>query len=237
MRIDVITIFPELFVPSLTIGMIERARRKGSLEVRLHDLRGFTEDRHRSVDDRPYGGGPGMLLKPEPVFRAMDLLGSGPEGERGFLPILLCPQGRRLDQEGLQELSEQEHLLLLCGRYEGFDERICTGFPWRRYSIGDFVLSGGEVPALVIIEGIARLLPGVLGHEESATRDSFSEWAGGSEGLDHPHFTRPPSYRGREVPEVLRSGNHEAIEAWRRRESAAASRRRAEGADPDHDSN
>lgn len=220
MRIDILTIFPQLFGPFLTHGMVERARHRGRLEVRLTDLRCFTEDRHRSVDDRPYGGGPGMLLKPEPVFRALDLLDA-----RDAVPILLCPQGRTLDQAALAELSREQHLLLLCGRYEGFDERIVEAFPWRRYSIGEYVLSGGEAPAMVIVEGVARLLPGVLGHEESHVRDSFSEGAGPG-GLDHPHYTRPPEYRGRAVPEVLLSGNHGEIESWRRDKASGAAKRR-----------
>ena len=210
--------------------MVERARHRGRLEVRVTDLRCFTEDRHRSVDDRPYGGGPGMLLKPEPVFRALDLLGEEATPEEAnpetVVPILLCPQGRTLDQAALRELSQQQHLLLLCGRYEGFDERIVEAFPWRRYSIGEYVLSGGEVPAMVFVEGVARLLPDVLGHEESHVRDSFSEGAGPG-GLDHPHYTRPPEYRGREVPKVLLSGNHGEIESWRQTKAAAAARRRS----------
>lgn len=227
MRVDILTIFPQLFDPFLTCGMVERARRAGQLQVCLTNLRDFTEDRHRSVDDRPYGGGPGMLIKPEPVFRAMELL----QIESSDRLIVLCPSGQTLGQGELREFSGAERLVLLCGRYEGFDQRILDAFSWERVSIGDFVLSGGEVPAMVLIEGITRLLPGVLGHEESARRDSFSEWAG-DDGLDHPHYTRPPVYRGLEVPEVLLSGNHGEIEQWRRRRAQEATRRRQEAEKP-----
>jgi tRNA (guanine37-N1)-methyltransferase len=260
MRVDILTIFPQLFAPFLTLGMVRRARELGSLEVRMTDLRAFTEDRHRTVDDRPYGGGPGMLLKPEPVFRALDALGipgTRPEGDpRGIsrsgggeieasepgrsteveVPsgtelILLCPRGERLEQAHFEEFSGRERLVFLCGRYEGYDERILEAYPWRHLSVGDYVLSGGEVPAMTIIEGVSRLLPGVLGDETSARRDSFGEWAGesaGEGGLDHASWTRPASYRGREVPEILKSGDHGRIETWRRERSreATESRRR-----------
>ena len=188
------------------------------------DLRGTAEDRHRTVDDRPYGGGPGMVLKPEPVFRALDLLGfvAGEGPEEGTDLVLLCPQGQRLDQKRLEGCAKRKRLVMLCGRYEGYDERIVEAYPWRRLSIGDYVLSGGEVPAMVLVEGISRLLPGVLGDEESARRDSFGEWSG-RDGLDHPHWTRPLNYRGREVPEVLLSGDHGLIESWRREGSRSAS--------------
>lgn len=232
MRFDVLTIFPPLFDSFLVHGIVERARRAGKLEVRFTDLRDLTEDRHRSVDDRPYGGGPGMLIKPEPVFRALEFLfGDTSESreerdERGARLVLLCPTGRPLDQPTLEELAAvEERVVLLCGRYEGFDQRILDAFPWDRISIGDYVLSGGEVPSMVLIEGVARLLPGVLGHEESAVRDSFSTWAG-VDGFDHPHYTRPPRYRGREVPEILLSGHHEKIEDWRRERATEASNRR-----------
>lgn len=222
MRVEVLTIFPELFEPFLTLGMVERARRAGRLEVRLTDLRDFTGDRHRSVDDRPYGGGPGMLIKPEPVFRALEVLQVGPRDRL----VLLCPSGVRLNQGLLQGFTDTERMIILCGRYEGFDQRILDAWPWERISLGDYVLSGGEIPAMALIEGVSRLLPGVLGHDESARRDSFSEWAG-EDGLDHPHFTRPPVYRGLSVPEVLLSGNHAEIEQWRRTQARAATSRRS----------
>ncbi len=227
MRIDVLTIFPDLFDSFLKRGMVERARRSGVLEVHATDLRDFTCDRHRSVDDRTYGGGPGMLLKPEPVFRAIDVLLGGDAVAEKATPLLLCPTGEVLRQPLLEKLAREPRLLLLCGRYEGFDARIHDALPWRRVSVGDYVLSGGEVPAMIVIEGVARLLPGVLGHPESSQRDSFSEWSG-SVGFDHPHYTRPPVYRSREVPEVLLSGDHREIEEWRRR--AAESARRSDGA-------
>lgn len=224
MRIDILTIFPRFFDEFLSHGMVRRARKQNQLAVHVMDLRGTAEDRHRTVDDRPYGGGPGMVLKPEPVFRALDLLGfeAGGKPEEGTDLVLLCPQGQRLDQECLEGCAAQERLVMLCGRYEGYDERIIEAYPWRRLSIGDFVLSGGEVPAMVLVEGISRLLPGVLGDEESARRDSFGEWSGRN-GLDHPHWTRPLNYRGREVPEVLLSGDHGLIESWRREGSRSAS--------------
>lgn len=245
MRVDILTIFPRFFGPFLTHGMVRRARELGRLEVRLSDLRAFTEDRHRTVDDRPYGGGPGMLLKPEPVFRALDALGiGGTGGDRtaraaagearggeagGTTLLLLCPRGETLAQPLLEELARRDRLVLLCGRYEGYDERIVEAFPWRRLSVGDYVLSGGEVPAMTVIEGVSRLLPGVLGDDESARRDSFGEWAGenaGDGGLDHASWTRPVEYRGRAVPEILLSGDHGRIEEWRRERSREATERR-----------
>lgn len=217
MQIDILTIFPSFFDQFLRHGMIRIARRIGRLEIRITDLRSFSEDRHRTVDDRPYGGGPGMLLKPEPVFRAMDLLGiePGKQPPLGTELLLMCPQGQKMRQNDLEDFSSAQRLVILCGRYEGYDERIVEAYPWRRVSLGDYVLSGGEVAAMAIIEGAVRLLPGVLGDEESALRDSFNEWSG-PDGLDHAHWTRPPNYRGRGVPEVLLSGDHGAIEKWRR---------------------
>jgi len=242
MRVDILTIFPRFFGPFLTHGMVRRARELGRLEVRISDLRAYTEDRHRTVDDRPYGGGPGMLLKPEPVFRALDALGiaeMGPQpgsqrgGEAGGVELLLlCPRGEPLTQALLEELAGRERLVLLSGRYEGYDERIVEAYPWRRLSVGEYVLSGGEVPAMTVIEGVSRLLPGVLGDEESARRDSFGAWAGmhaGEGGLDHASWTRPVEYRGRAVPEILLSGDHGRIEEWRRRRSREATERRRVG--------
>ena len=237
MRVDILTIFPQFFRPFLTHGMIRRARDLGRLEVRVTNLRAFTCDRHHAVDDRPYGGGPGMLLKPEPVCRALDALGVS-EGEReagsGTELVLLCPRGERLEQAHFEEFADLERLVFLCGRYEGYDERILEAYPWRHLSVGDDVLSGGEVPAMTIIEGVSRLVPGVLGDSESARRDSFSEWADdsseseGGGGLDHASWTRPPNYRGRAVPEILKSGDHGKIETWRRERAreATAKRRR-----------
>ncbi|MHC4934867.1 MAG: tRNA (guanosine(37)-N1)-methyltransferase TrmD [Planctomycetota bacterium] len=221
MRVDILTIFPHLFRDFLTHGMVRRARELGRLEVRPTQLRALTCDRHHAVDDRPYGGGPGMLLKPEPVCRALDVLGvqEGTEPPEGTQLVLLCPRGERLSQAHLEEFAGLDRLIFLCGRYEGYDERILDAYPWRHLSVGDYVLSGGEVPAMTVIEGVARLLPDVLGDAESARRDSFGEWAGesgGEGGLDHASWTRPPEYRGRTVPEILKSGDHGRIEAWRR---------------------
>ncbi len=192
-------------------SIVRIAREKGALDVDLVDFRRYARDRHGTVDDRPYGGGPGMVLKPEPIFAAVEDL----ERTRGPMPrVLLTPSGERLRQPLLAELAALPEWMVLCGRYEGFDERIRQGLAWREVSIGDFVLAGGEVPAMVLIEGVARLLPGVLGHEESTVRESFQ-----GPFLDHPHYTRPPVFRGMAVPDVLRSGDHAATERWRREQA------------------
>jgi tRNA (guanine37-N1)-methyltransferase len=206
-RIDVFTIFPGIFEAPLRESLLGRAIGEGLLDVRVHDLRGWSEDRHRMVDDTAYGGGPGMVMKPEPFFAAVESL----DPDRGRV-LLLSPAGRRLDQAFVRELAGEEHLTLLCGRYEGVDERVVEGLPAEEVSIGDYVLAGGEVPALVVIEAVTRLVPGVIGKEESHERDSFAE--PGS--LDHPQYTRPAEFRGMVVPEVLLSGDHGAIERWRR---------------------
>jgi tRNA (guanine37-N1)-methyltransferase len=207
MRIDVFAIFPLILEAPLRESLLGRAIGEGLLEVRIHDLRTWSTDRHRSVDDEAYGGGPGMVLKPEPIFAAVESL----DPDRGRV-LLLSPAGRRLEQSFVRELSREEHLTLLCGRYEGVDERVVEGLPAEEVSIGDYVLAGGEVPALVVIEAVTRLIPGVIGKEESHERDSFTEPGG----LDHPHYTRPAEFRGMAVPEVLRSGDHGAVERWRR---------------------
>jgi len=210
LRIDVISIFPGLFGPLLETAFVGVARERGVLEVAVHDLRDWTSDRHRSVDDTPYGGGPGMVMKPEPLVEAIESL-AGRKGEsRKARVLLLSPQGRRLDQGQLERWSRAERLVLVCGRYEGVDQRVIELAVDEEVSIGDFVLSGGEVPAMVMIEGLARLLPGVLGNPESTRQESFR-----GDLLEGPHYTRPPEFRGREVPEVLRSGNHAAIARWR----------------------
>ena len=202
MRIDVITIFPELFAPFLTTSLVGRAVERGLLDVRLHDLRAYTEDRHRSVDDEPYGG------------------------ERRPWRVLLSPQGRRLDEAKVRELAargenagENAGLLLLCGRYEGIDERVTSTVVDEEVSIGDYVLSGGELPAMVVIEAVSRQIPGVVGFAGSVERDSFRRGL-----LDHPHYTRPPVVEGLPVPEVLTSGDHAAIERWRDEQAVAATR-------------
>jgi tRNA (guanine37-N1)-methyltransferase len=218
MRIDVFTIFPGIVEAPLRESLLGRAIAEGLLDVRVHDLRLWSIDRHRSVDDQAYGGGPGMVLKPEPIFAAVESL----DPDRGRV-LLLSPTGRRLDQSFVRDLSQEMHLTLLCGRYEGVDERVVEGLPAEEVSIGDYVLAGGEVPALVVIEAVTRLLPGVIGKEESHERDSFTEPGQ----LDHPHYTRPAEFRGMVVPEVLRSGDHAAVERWRREAARAkASRNR-----------
>jgi tRNA (guanine37-N1)-methyltransferase len=215
-RIDVITIFPGLILPFLSESLLGRAIDGGLVDVRVHDLRDWTLDTHRSVDDASFGGGPGMVLKPEPLFAAVESL----DPDRGRV-LALSPAGRRLDQTLVTELAAEAHLTLLCGRYEGFDERVIDGLPAEELSIGDYVLSGGELPALVVIEAVTRLLPGVIGKEASHARDSFSEPGL----LDHPHYTRPQEFRGVGVPEVLVSGDHAAIHEWRHEAARAKTER------------
>lgn len=215
MRIDVFTIFPGILEGPLEESLLGKARRGGVLDVRVHDIRDFTHDRHRQVDDEPFGGGPGMVMKPEPLFEAVESLGE----DRGRV-ILLSPAGRRLDQGLVRELAREPHLTLICGRYEGVDERVVEGLPAEEISIGDYVLSGGELPALVLIEAVTRLVPGVVGREESLERESFEEGR-----LDHPHYTRPRAFRDLEVPEALLTGDHARIEEWRRRASEEKTRR------------
>jgi tRNA (guanine37-N1)-methyltransferase len=215
MRIDVVTIFPGMLEGPLRESLLGKAIADGLVDVRLHDLREFTEDRHRTVDDESFGGGPGMVMKPEPWFAAVESLGE----DRGRV-ILLSPAGRRLDRDLVHELSGEPHLTLLSGRYEGVDERVVEGLPAEEISIGDYVLSGGELPALVLIEAVTRLIPGVIGREESHERDSFEDGL-----LDHPHYTRPAEFRGMVVPEVLRSGHHAEIERWRREAALEKTRR------------
>lgn len=203
----ILTLFPGAVRPYLEESILGIAQRQGKLGIELVDFRKFTHDRHRSVDDRPFGGGPGMVLKPEPIFEAVE----DTERRHGSLhKVLLCPRGRRFDQRKARELSRVERLLLLCGRYEGFDERIRLGFEWDEISLGDFVLAGGELPALAVLEASVRLIPGVLGCARSAELESFE-----GELFDHPQYTRPRVYRGMEVPEVLISGDHQAVERWR----------------------
>ncbi|MFO7900567.1 MAG: tRNA (guanosine(37)-N1)-methyltransferase TrmD [Planctomycetota bacterium] len=219
LRVDVVSIFPDLFGPYLSEGMLAIARRREALEVHVHDLRDYTTDKHKSVDDRPYGGGPGMVMMPGPVFDAVE--GISAAADPAPRTIMLTPQGRHFDQACARELAGESRLLLICGRYEGFDERIRIGLEPEELSIGDYVLTGGELPALVVIDAVARLLPGVLGHEDSAKRDSFSE-----DRLDCPQYTRPAEFRGLRVPDVLLSGNHAAIEQWRRERSLSRTRER-----------
>jgi tRNA (guanine37-N1)-methyltransferase len=212
-KVHVLTLFPRLFENFLQESIVGIARDKGHLDVRLTDYRDYAADRHRTVDDRPFGGGPGMVIKPEPVYAAVEHVLS--RAERPEMPkILFTPQGETFGQARAQWLSEQPEWLVLCGRYEGFDQRIHDGFDWIELSLGPFVLSGGEVPAMAAIEASTRLLPGVLGDEESSQQESFVDGL-----LEHPHYTRPRSFRGMDVPDVLLKGHHEEIAAWRRTEA------------------
>jgi len=216
MKIDVLTLFPGMFSGPLDESIVKRARVSRKLDLRIHNLRDWTHDRHKTVDDRPFGGGPGMLLKPEPLFEAVESLGD----ERTHV-ILLSPSGRVFDQRVAQELAERTHLLLVCGSYEGFDERIRERLADDELSIGDYVLTNGALPAMVIIDAVTRLLPGVLGDDESPVAESFSEGL-----LEYPQYTRPAEFRGWPVPEILLSGNHGDIARWRQEQALRRTRER-----------
>ena len=240
MKFEIVTIFPDFFRGPLDYGIVRRAREAAFIEILIHDLRAFTTDRHKTVDDRPFGGGEGMVLKPEPLFACVESLGLAPRerrlaGEAKETVVLLSPQGRMFTQAVAEEMVALERIVLICGRYEGVDERVAEGLADREISIGDYVLSGGELGAAVMIDTITRLVPGALGNEASARQESFSgalsaasdatRKAGvdgpdstcGSGGLlDYPHYTRPAEFRGMAVPEVLVGGNHEQIRKWRR---------------------
>ena len=218
MRIDVITILPEIFREFLEASLIGRAREAGLLEVRLHDLRDYTDDPHRSVDDEPYGGGGGMVMTAPPWLKAVRAVAGGDSGARR---ILLSPQGERLDDAKAQSLAGEKRLVLLCGRYEAVDERVRTLVVDSELSVGDYVLSGGEVPAMVVIEAVSRQIPGVVGRHSSVVNESFRSGL-----LDYPHYTRPAVVEGVEVPEVLRSGDHRRIDRWRREQALEATRRK-----------
>ena len=209
MKIDVLTLFPGMFPGPLDESIIKRACESGRLRLGIRDLRDYTHDRHRKVDDRPFGGGPGMLMKPEPLFEAVEAL----RGEKTHV-ILTSPAGRPFRQEIARELAGEEHLLLVCGSYEGFDERVRECLADDELSIGDYVLTNGALPAMVIIDAVTRLLPGVLGDDESSVDESFSDGL-----LEYPQYTRPAEFRGMSVPEVLLSGDHAAIERWRREQA------------------
>jgi tRNA (guanine37-N1)-methyltransferase len=220
LAIDVVTIFPRMLEAPLAEGIVHRAVEKGLARIALHDLRDFTDDRHKSVDDAPFGGGPGMVMKAEPFCRALErILPGGPTPKDAV--VLLSPRGRRFDQKTAERYARLERLVLLCGRYEGIDERVALTVASEELSLGDFVLTGGEVAALAVVEAAVRLLPGALGDEGSAGADSFADGL-----LDHPHFTRPAVVRGQGTPEVLLSGDHEKIRRWRRREALRATRDR-----------
>ena len=215
MKVDVLTLFPAMFAGPLDESIISRARESGRLELAIHNLRDWTHDRHRTVDDEPYGGGPGMVLKPEPIFEAIEALTNDTTQV-----VMLTPQGESFGQPKARALSAHEHLLLLCGSYEGFDERIRTRVH-HEISIGDYVLTNGALPAMVIIDAVTRLLPGVLGDDESSQDESFSDCL-----LEYPQYTRPAEFRGMNVPEVLLSGDHAAIEKWRREQATVQTRQR-----------
>jgi tRNA (guanine37-N1)-methyltransferase len=236
MLVDLVTIFPDFFRGPLDYGILRRARETGLVEVSIHDLREFTRDKHRTVDDRPFGGGEGMVLKPEPIFECIEKLNVAPRKERTAgrakaSVILLSAQGRRLDQALAQELARLERIVLICGRYEGVDERVSEHLADREISIGDYVLSGGELGAAVIVDTVIRLVPGAVGNEASTRQESFTANAARAEAqgeapsstcvsgglLDYPHYTRPADFRGMTVPEVLVNGNHDEIRRWRRR--------------------
>lgn len=216
MKIDVLTLFPAMFAGPLDESIIKRAREAGLLQLSLHNLRDYTHDRHRTVDDRPFGGGPGMLLKPEPLFEAIEALRSSEAKV-----IMLSPSGRRFNQAVARELAEEKHLVLVTGHYEGFDERVRLQLADEELSIGDFVLTNGALPAMVVIDAVARLLPGVLGDDQSAADESFSQGL-----LEYPQYTRPAEFRGMKVPDVLLSGNHAEIAKWRSEQAAHRTKER-----------
>jgi tRNA (guanine37-N1)-methyltransferase len=243
-KFDIVTIFPDFFRGPLDYGIVRRARESKLIEISIHDLRDFTTDKHRTVDDRPFGGGEGMVLKPEPLFKCVESLGVAPRDQRLRKPraraetvILLSPQGELFTQAVAQDLAGLERIVLICGRYEGVDERVAEALADREISIGDYVLSGGELGAAVIVDAVARLIPGALGNEASAQQESFTtarkpqapgsnSEAGGPDStcssgglLDYPHYTRPAEFRGMAAPEVLIGGNHEEIRKWRRRKA------------------
>ena len=218
MRFDVITIFPEIFNGVFDFGIVRRAVEAGLIEIHVHDLRDYTSDKHRQVDDRPFGGGAGMVMKPEPLFRAVE---AAANQSSDAIVMLLSPQGRLFDQGLAEEYSGKPGIILICGRYEGVDERVAEHLVNDEISIGDYVLSGGEIPAMVVVDAITRLIPGALGCGESAQQESFSKGL-----LDYPNYTRPAEFRELRTPDVLLSGNHAEIEQWRRRKSIEKTLRR-----------
>jgi tRNA (guanine37-N1)-methyltransferase len=216
MKIDVLTLFPGMFAGPLDESIVQRARDKGILELQIHNLRDWTHDRHKTVDDRPFGGGPGMVLKPEPLFEAVEAL-----RREETKVILLSPSGRKFEQKIARELAAEKHLLLISGSYEGFDERVREGLADDDLSVGDYVLTNGALPAMVVIDAVTRLLPGALGDDESSHEESFSHGL-----LEYPHYTRPAEFRGMKVPEVLLSGHHAEIAKWRREQAEKRTRER-----------
>ncbi|MCM8796890.1 MAG: tRNA (guanosine(37)-N1)-methyltransferase TrmD [Candidatus Omnitrophica bacterium] len=221
MRIDIITIFPKMFAPVLNESIVKRAQRLGRVKICIHDLRDFTSDKHRKVDDRPFGGGSGMVMRPEPIFNAVEYIKSQLRNSATPQVILLCPQGKKLNQRLAKKLSERRHLILICGHYEGVDERVRQKLVDEEISIGDYVLTGGELPAMVLVDSVIRLIPGVLGDKNSLNFESF-------EGnlLEYPQYTRPAEFRGMRVPDILLSGNHNKIEVWRKTEAVKRTKTR-----------
>jgi len=222
MKIDIITIFPGMFEPVLNESIIKRAQERGKVKINIHDLRDFTADKHRKVDDRPFGGGSGMVICPQPVFEAVKKLRPKTKDQRPKIKvILLCPQGKTLNQQIVKRLAKEEHLIMICAHYEGIDERVRQGLADEEISIGDYVLTGGELPAMVLTDALVRLIPGVLGDKNSLNFESF-------EGnlLEYPQYTRPADFRGQKVPLVLLSGDHKKIEEWRKNQSLKRTRQR-----------
>lgn len=211
LEFDVVTIFPEFFRGPFDFGIIRRGREKGLLDTRVHDLRDFTSDRHRTVDDRPFGGGEGMVLKPEPIFKAVEAVRKNTSTE----VVVLSAAGRKFNQAEALRLSKADQVILVCGRYEGIDERVVEHLATAEISIGDFIVSGGEIAAAVVVDAVTRYVPGVVGKEESILRDSFSDPAAEMQLVEHPHYTRPAEFRGWNVPQILISGDHEAVRIWR----------------------
>lgn len=221
LQVDVVTIFPEMFAAAFGVSIIRRAQERGRLRISAHDLRAYTHDRRGTVDDRPYGGGPGMVMRPEPIFEAVEDLkrscaASRRHTKRRCQTVLMSPSGEKFSTDLAKELSGLDHLVIICGHYEGVDERVRFALADRTVSIGDYVLTGGELPAMVMIDGLARFIPGVIGHEQATGEESFSAgW------LEYPQYTRPPVFRKLAVPDVLLSGDHERIAAWRTQQSVA----------------
>lgn len=211
MRIDILTVFPEMFTPVVATGVVGKAIRAGLAHVETYDLRDYTHDRHRSTDDAPFGGGPGMVMRPDPIFEAIESL----DLEPGTPVVLLSPQGKRFDQRDAERFAARDRFVLICGRYEGIDERVIEELATEELSVGDYVLSGGEIPGMLLVDAIVRLLPGALGHGDHALEDDSHT----SRLLQHPQYTRPAEFRGLRIPDVLLSGDHSAIARWRRREA------------------
>ncbi|MBF0483736.1 MAG: tRNA (guanosine(37)-N1)-methyltransferase TrmD [Candidatus Omnitrophica bacterium] len=216
MRIDIITIFPKMFDPIVNESILKRAQEKGLVEIRVHDLRDYTEEKHRKVDDRPFGGGPGMVLTPQPIVDAVKKI----KGRRKCKVLLTCPGGKTFKQSQAKHLSNEKNLVIICGHYEGIDERVKDLVVDECVSIGDYVLTGGEIPAMVMVDAVVRLIPGVLGKEESLEAESFEQGL-----LEYPQYTRPANFRGKTIPDVLLSGNHEAIKKWRHQQAVAKTKK------------